>query len=59
MNSGCGKLNFQFSIDFQLNHKFSLTKPIEAQILTFLAPLVDLETRDYFVFEEEEKIRRR
>jgi len=59
MNYGRGELNFLFSINFQLNHKFSLTKPIEAQILTFFTPLVDLKTRNYFVFEEEEKIRRR
>jgi len=57
LNSGLGKLNPQFYVDFQF--KFSLTKPIEAQIFFFPASSVDLKTRDYFELEEEEKIRRK
>ena len=36
MNSGPGDLNPQFYVDFEFNHEFLLTKPIEAQILSFL-----------------------
>ena len=59
MESEPSDLNPQFYVKFQFNHEFSLTKSIEAQILYFSTLSVVVKTRDYFEFEEEERIQRR
>ena len=56
MESEPSDLNPQFYVKFQFNHEFSLTKSIEAQILYFSTLSVVVKTRDYFEFEEEERI---